>query len=306
MLRVRCGPPRLDAGARDQRVRHGQADGSVRRRARAASAALAVWAGSMASAVADAARPSQARRRPRPPGPGSKSTARPGAPHVATAGNVGGSSSGWFGRCRQARIIDAGTMNSERHDLGDRQAIECPVRVPQRLEREPDDPVPDEEDQEQVAGSQALAQVVADPDQGQRPEHAGDRLVQEERMEARRLERVRRARQVGPTRYSHSIGMPHGRVVGGPYSSWLKKFPQRAIACIVNRPGATMSAQRRNGDVLVARVEERRDDPGRDPAVDAEARIRGQEDLDRVVLVQRPLIDDVIQPAADERGDRPR
>src|SRR5436189_2588659 len=47
------------------------------------------------------------------------------------------------------------------------------------------------------------------------------------------------------TRWAQSIGMPHGSVVGGPYSSWLKKLPQRAMASIVNRPGATMSAQRR-------------------------------------------------------------
>ena len=43
-------------------------------------------------------------------------------------------------------------------------------------------------------------------------------------------------------RCEHWIAIPHGRFVGGPYNSWLKKFPQRAMACIVNRPGATMSA----------------------------------------------------------------
>jgi hypothetical protein len=36
--------------------------------------------------------------------------------------------------------------------------------------------------------------------------------------------------------------MPQGSVVGGPYSSWLKKLPQRPIACMRNRHGATMSA----------------------------------------------------------------
>ena len=65
-----------------------------------------------------------------------------------------------------------------------------------------------------------------------------------------------------------------------------------------------MSAQRRNGGPLVARVEEGRDRPGRDPAVDAEARIGRQEDLDRVVLVERPLVDDVVGATADERRDR--
>ena len=47
--------------------------------------------------------------------------------------------------------------------------------------------------------------------------------------------------------------MPHGRFVGGPYSSWLKKFPQRPIACITNSPGAMTSAQRRN-DTFQRRV----------------------------------------------------
>ena len=51
-------------------------------------------------------------------------------------------------------------------------------------------------------------------------------------------------------RCAQSIGMPHGSFVGVPYSSWLKKFPQRAMACITNSPGATMSAQRRNGTPL--------------------------------------------------------
>jgi hypothetical protein len=46
-------------------------------------------------------------------------------------------------------------------------------------------------------------------------------------------------------RYWHSIAIPQGRFVGEPYSSWLKKLPQRAIACIANRPGATASAQDR-------------------------------------------------------------
>jgi hypothetical protein len=38
--------------------------------------------------------------------------------------------------------------------------------------------------------------------------------------------------------------MPHGRFVGGPYSSWLKKLPSRPAACMTKIPGATMSAQR--------------------------------------------------------------
>ena len=55
-------------------------------------------------------------------------------------------------------------------------------------------------------------------------------------------------------------------------------------------------------DTLAARVQERRDRPQRDPAVDAETRVRRQEDLDRVVLVERPLVDDVVQ--RDRRSAR--
>ena len=47
----------------------------------------------------------------------------------------------------------------------------------------------------------------------------------------------------------------------------------------------------------------RGDRAGDDPAVDAEAGVRRQDDLEQVVLVQLPLVDDVVQPAADQRGD---
>ena len=55
---------------------------------------------------------------------------------------------------------------------------------------------------------------------------------------------------------------------------------------------------------LVAAVQEGRDRPGDDPAVDAQAGVGRQEDLDRVVLVERvPLVDDVVGAAADQCGD---
>ena len=98
--------------------------------------------------------------------------------------------------------------------------------------------------------------------------------------------------------------MPHGSVVGVPYSSWLKKLPQRAMACITNRPGRDDVGPAQERDLLVARVQARGDRARDDPAVDAEAGVRRQEDLDRVVLVQRPLVDDVVGAAADERRDR--
>ena len=41
-----------------------------------------------------------------------------------------------------------------------------------------------------------------------------------------------------------------------------------------------------------------------DAAIHAETRIRRQDDLERIVLVELPLVDDVVQAAADERRDR--
>ena len=75
-----------------------------------------------------------------------------------------GSSIGWPGRWRQRRISPAATMNRTRHDLGGRDAEERPVVRAEGLEDEPDDAVPDEEDQQQVARPQALPGVEPEPD----------------------------------------------------------------------------------------------------------------------------------------------
>ena len=80
--------------------------------------------------------------------------------------------------------------------------------------------------------------------------------------------------------------MPHGAVVGGPYSSWLKKLPQRATNSIANRPGAITSAQAQNDWRLIAGIDDQGDQAGEDPAVDAEPGIGRQEDPGQVVLVQ--------------------
>ena len=135
------------------------------------------------------------------------------------------------------------------------------------------------------------------------PSNAGQRLVQEERVEAGRL-RERRRTEYAAIRCTHSIGIPQGSVVGGPYSSWLKKLPQRATACIANSAGRDDVRPAPERQALHPRVDEDRDEPGRDPAVHAEAGVRRQDDLEQVVLVERPLVDDVVEPAADQRRDR--
>ena len=157
-------------------------------------------------------------------------------------------------------------------------------------------------------------QRAAEPDQEQRAEDPRDRLVQEQRVEVGRLGEplVQGTPRSGGR--SRSL-IPHGRVVGGPYSSWLKKFPQRPIACMTNRPGATTSAhcgklwclQRMYSHAAIVPVTIPPGTPS--PVNPANARAVGldrdrQERRERVGLVQLPLVDDVVQPAADQGRDR--
>ena len=60
----------------------------------------------------------------------------------------------------------------------------------------------------------------------------------------------------------------------------------------------------RERHAAAARVPPGRQRAGHDAAVDAEPRIRRQDDLERIVRVERPLVDDVVQPAADQGRDR--
>ncbi len=180
----------------------------------------------------------------------SSQSVEPSAPQIATSGCVGGSSSAtWPGRWRQSRTGRRDPDEQERHDHRGRDPEERPVVRAQRLEPEAHEPVPDEEQQDDVAGPKPRAEPVAHPQQEQHAEEARERLVEEQRVEPGRPRRTRgtgRRRSGGCSR----SGCPTGSVVGGPYSSWLKKLPQRAMACIRNRPGATMSAQRQNGRFL--------------------------------------------------------
>ena len=45
-------------------------------------------------------------------------------------------------------------------------------------------------------------------------------------------------------RFSAAIGIPHGSVVGGPYSSWLTKLPSRPMAWPSSMAEANTSSQR--------------------------------------------------------------
>ncbi len=190
---------------------------------------------------------------------------------------------------------------AERHELGDRDPVEGPVVRPERLEEEADEPVPDEEDEQEVTGAKPLARVVPDPDEDDRPERARDRLVQEERVEPGRL-RIEAAR----------VGLdPMCAVDRDPPRQGRRRAVQLLVEEVPPAGDGLHHEQARRDDVrpaqerdsLVAGVQEGRDRPSDDPAVDPEARVGRQEDLDRVVLVEGPLVDDVIEPTADERRD---
>ena len=116
---------------------------------------------------------------------------------------------------------DADEDDRDRDDLGGRDAEERPVVGAQRLQDEPRRPVPDEEHQQQVGGPESGAEPEPEPDKERRTEDARDRLIQEQRVEPRG--------QLGQRRTWVDIEPmgafdrdPHGNVVGGPYSSWLK------------------------------------------------------------------------------------
>ena len=63
-------------------------------------------------------------------------------------------------------------------------------------------------------------------------------------------------------------------------------------------------AQLQNGWCQSRRITAARDDPGEDASVHTEARVWRHHDREQVVLVPLPLVDDVVQPAADQGGDR--
>ena len=104
-------------------------------------------------------------------------------------------------------------------------------------------------------------------------------------------------------RCAHSIAMPHGASVGGPYSSWLKKLPQRAMPCAKSVPGDHSIEREPQVELLPAGVDDDPDERPEHSAVQAQARVGRQEDRDRVVLVEVPLVDHVVQPTTQEGED---
>ena len=111
------------------------------------------------------------------------------------------------------------------------------------------------------------------------PDDAAQRLVQEQRLEARSSRSGYWEHGYSTTRWAQSIAMPHGRFVGGPYSSWLKKLPQPADGLHDEQAGRDDVGPLRERLVPAAGDVPRGDRAGDDPAVDAEAGVRRQDDL---------------------------
>ena len=140
---------------------------------------------------------------------------------------------------------DADNDEDRREDLGHRDPEERPVVGAQGLEAEADDPVPDEEHREQVAGAQAPAEAAGQDIRPRTPSSPASDSYRKSGWKCSpsvAFGSEPTGQAYWTIRWEHWIAIPQGRFVGGPYSSWLKKLPHRATACIANRPGATMSA----------------------------------------------------------------
>ena len=83
----------------------------------------------------------------------------------------------------------------------------------------------------------------------------------------------------------------------------VEEVAPAAIACIVNSAGRDDVGPAQERSVLQRTYRNAAIGAGDDPAVDPEAGIRRQDDLEQVVLVELPLVDDVVEPAADQRRD---
>ncbi len=198
---------------------------------------------------------------------------------------------------------DRGRDEDQRHDLRRRDAEERPVVAAERLEDEPHGAVPDEEHHRDVARAESRPEAVTDPQQDQHPDQARYQFVQEQRMEAGRRLGERRARI-------------RRDAVGAVDRDAPGQRRRRAVQLLVEEvaPARDGLHEEQGGrddvgpaperQVVPARVPDQREQSGHDPAVDAKAGVRGQEDLDRVARVERPLVDHVVQPAADQRRDR--
>ena len=128
------------------------------------------------------------RRRRRPARPAARC-----APHVATSGSVGGSSSGWPGRWRQARITSAGMTNSSDTICAVGTPKNVQLSCAERLERR-SGPAPYQTKKSRSRSPGRSRARAWNPSQMRTtaPSTPGQRLVQEERVEERRLAGTRR------------------------------------------------------------------------------------------------------------------
>jgi hypothetical protein len=144
--------------------------------------------------------------------------------------------------------------------------------------------------------------MAGEPEEGDEAGDGRQRLVQEERVEAGRLERVRRA-WVGRD--------PVGAVDRDP--PW--QVGRRAVQLLVEEvapPADRLHGEEGRGNdvrpggdrlALVLDPADPDEGPEQQAAEDAEPGVGRQDDRQPVVGVQVPAVDDVVEPAADERRD---
>ncbi len=187
------------------------------------------------------------------------------------------------------------------HDLRSRNAAHGPVpALAEGLEHEARRAVPDRPERGQVTGLQAMQIATRQEQDDEAAEDVECRLVEEERVEAGRLDREERAWVGGDAVGAVDRDTP--RQVGW----WSVQLLVEEVA-----PAGDALGEERAGDNGVEPESERKalpagvDDDAQcrtgHAAIQPETRVGRQDDRQQVVLVQRPLIDHVVQAAAEQR-----
>ena len=199
---------------------------------------------------------------------------------------------------------------TEADELGRCQAEESPVpAAPERLQDAPLNAVPDEVQEADVAGDEQAAargETAPQEEQHENADQAQHRLIEEERDE------------VGIGRGASA--KCRARVLRDPVLALDGDAPRqrrrRAVQLLVHEvaPAPNDLGDEDAGrddvgpaperDAVVADQPDHRDQAGEQAPVYAQPAVRRQEDLGQMVLVVGPLIDHVVGPPADQRGDR--
>ena len=175
--------------------------------------------------------------------------------------------------------------------------------------------------EQQIPGAEPVRVLPAQPEQEHQADHRGERLVEEQRLEMLAEGRVGIRACRAEVRCHPMLALdrdPPGQVGLRSVELLVEEVAQSADRLHREQGRRNDVRPAPEGLAFPAQVQPGRDGANQQPTVDAQAaepgeRIRAigrppdrQQDRQRVVLVERPLVDDVVQPAADQRGDRQR